>query len=141
MTTSVTYWDNDRTGFIRHRAIEQAPSTGPGFWEVVTLQLKQISLESARSKQTLLRNADAVRLWTLFLIRWTVDYYLPVYFVPAVAKVGEEIWHVIIVIVISVRKEEMHRDIRRIATTVMYGVGTLTVVAIAPKLVMVVWSL
>jgi hypothetical protein len=131
MMSAVAYWDNGTT--IRHRESTRTPSQFPGRIDITLLFiaffLKQISLEVSNLRRAILRNGESAFLWMRFVAR----YHVP----KAPAKVAS----VVVSIGIAIQKEEVHVNIRRLAVTAMYSVGGIIIIAIAPKIIMIVWAI
>lgn len=130
--TTTTTWDNDGQ-WIRHRATSKTPSLFPGrlenFLLFIALFRKRVALEASSLKRATLCHGETVFLWVRFVVR----YYVP----KAPAKAAS----IVVSISIAIQKESVHANIRRLAVTTMYSVGGLVLIAIAPKIVMIVWAI
>lgn len=129
--STVVYWDNGTT--IRHREHAKASSQYPSQLDIILLTLaffsKQIQLELSSLRRAMLRNGESVYLWVRFVVRFSLH--------KAPAKVAS----IVVSIGIVIQKEAVHTNIRRLAVTTMYSLGAVTLIAITPKLIMVVWAI
>lgn len=118
---------------IRHAATAERPATFPGnwtlLWNAFMLMCLQIRAGYEAAKVEFLEQVEPARLRFWFVVHW-VHYMAPARIERAaktVVKVAQD--------------EEAHKSVRRTMITVLYVLGTTAAIAVAPKLIFVVWMM
>lgn len=118
---------------IRHAATAERPATFPGnwalLWNAFMLMCLQIRAGYEAAKVEFLEQVEPARLRFWFVVHW-VHYMAPAR-IERAAKVVSK----------AAQNEESHKAVRRSVVTIMYVVGGCTVVAAAPKILLLVWSM
>jgi hypothetical protein len=125
VTTAVVRWDN---GMVMHKVAGKIKSPYPGSFDISLLYIAFFIKRLQLMYRSCLRTGESLWLWTRFIIRYQIP------------RLPRKTYTATISFIVIIKREELHRNIRRIAVTVVYSVGALTLLAAAPKVIMIVWS-
>lgn len=118
---------------VRHAASGERPATFPGnwtlLWNAFVLLCLQVRAGYKAAQIEFQERVEPLRLRFWFAVHW-VHYMAPARVERAAKAVAK-----------TAQNEEAHKTVRRSVVTIVYIIGGCTILAIAPRVILLAWSL